>query len=168
VRRCLAVLAVMLTCSTTASADSLCTPSEHAWFDAALADGSGRLLSICGSPPPVDGTAAEEARAWLQFRLGKPGNLETAFPAERKNSTAAFTYRRYTRPRTTYLSLRFETAGKRYSPQEDVLADDQPPHRLRLEFREPAASTEPTAIPLHGPADPLQLMRLEAILPNAQ
>ncbi|MBA3804422.1 MAG: hypothetical protein H0X14_01740 [Acidobacteria bacterium] len=61
-----------------------------------------KTVSICGSKQ------LDKQRGYLQYRFGRPGHVELEYPQQRQNTQTAFAYFRYTRPRVTYLGLRFK------------------------------------------------------------
>ncbi len=141
---------------------TLCNEKERVIFSAAV-QGSEKLVSICGS------RQLDSRRGYLQYRFGRPGQIEMEFPRTRENTQPQFSYTRYTRPRVTYLTLKFETNGYRYSIHQDHDAEQEP---ARLEAYVTIASPErheivPEEDVLHLRV-PVQgsLMNLESVVPN--
>ena len=100
--------------------ETLCHADETAVFDCVIAH-SAKRLSVCSSK------ALDDKNGYLQYRFGRPGQVELEFPKDRHGSQSAFRYTRYTRPQVTYLTLEFRTGGYVYSLTEDYNAEDNPP-----------------------------------------
>jgi hypothetical protein len=81
---------------------------------------TAKILSLCGSQE------LDAKKGYMQYRFGNPGKIELEYPAERKGTQSAFSYARYTRPLVTYLALRFETNGYKYSIHQDDVEDIKP------------------------------------------
>ena len=92
--------------------NSLCDASERVLFSA-LVKGSDKLVSICSSP------RIDKQQGYLQYRFGRPGQVELEFPSSRQDTQKAFAYTRYTRPLVTYLTVKFTTNGYSYSIHQD-------------------------------------------------
>lgn len=137
-----------------AAEGSLCSAQETVWFNAQV-EKSQELVSICG---------AEDLKgdvAWLQFRMGTPGNPAIAWPTERRRSARAFTYRRYTRYRVTLLKFDFRIGDRDYAILEDDVSEDTPQYSLRLRIRKAGTETDIANYALKPAAEPLSLMRFE-------
>jgi hypothetical protein len=92
---------------------SLCAAEETAYFECAMA--SGKELAVCGALPDR-----------LQYRFGRPGAVELAYPGAPEEGTKALLIARYHRYRTDRLALRFEREGVGYT-----VFDDQEDDRRR-------------------------------------
>lgn len=137
-----------------ATENSLCSAQETVWFNAQVTK-SHELVSVCG---------AEDLKgdvAWLQFRMGVAGNPTIAWPAERRRSARAFTYRRYTRFRVTLLKFDFRIGDRDYAILEDDVSEDTPQYSLRLRVRKAGTETDLATYNLQPMAEPLSLMRFE-------
>jgi hypothetical protein len=99
---------------------TLCEKNEKVIFSCGMQK-SAKILSLCSSKE------LDKQKGYVQYRFGQPGKIELEYPAERKSTQGAFSYARYTRPLVTYLALRFETNGYRYSIHEDDVEDIKPP-----------------------------------------
>jgi len=132
----------------------LCEAGETVWLAARTME-SGDLLSLCGVRDPAD------KASWLQFRLRRPGVAELRVPADTVRSVQAFTIRRYTRPRTTYLKLEIAGAGHRYVILEDFEADRTPPYGAWLRIVNAADGATVSSEKLRMLTEPLNMMRLE-------
>jgi len=143
-----------------AEPENLCGPGETVWFGAAL-KGTGQLVSLCGLPP------AAGAPGWVEFRKGKPGAIDLRYPAERAGSFKKFLYRRYTRPRTTYLKIEFARDGLAYAILEFFEADRVPPSSVSFRVSRQSDRTEISSSVLRMRTPDLQMMRLEEYLPTA-
>lgn len=78
------LLSACLSASLVASAQTHCTKKEVEYFTCKIS-GSEKIISVCGSAFRADtyATAAIVDDAWLQYRFGKPGQLELVYPAKR-------------------------------------------------------------------------------------
>jgi hypothetical protein len=99
---------------------TLCEKNEKVIFSCGMQK-SAKVLSLCGSKE------LDKQKGYVQYRFGQPGKIELEYPAERKSTQTAFSYSRYTRPLVTYLALRFETNGYKYSIHQDDVEDIKPP-----------------------------------------
>jgi hypothetical protein len=129
---------------------TLCHVDEAVVFGCVIAH-SGKRVSICSS------RALDGKQGYLQYRFGRPGNVELEFPKDRRGSQSAFRYTRYTRPRVTYLRLEFRTGGYLYSLSEDYNAEENPP----------STSAAVTVTPLEGPEPERRSVELECRVPFA-
>lgn len=138
-------------------AATLCEPNEKVIFSCGMQK-SAKILSVCSSKE------LDKQQGYVQYRFGQPGKIELEYPADRKSTQSAFSYTRYTRPLVTYLVLRFETNGYKYSVHQDDVGDMKPPSHssyinltppgkeaIELQCREPATGS---------------LMTLEDVVPN--
>jgi hypothetical protein len=82
-----------------------------------------KLASICSSK------ALSKTSGYVQYRFGRPDQVEMEFPRERVNTQAAFTYSRYTRPLVTYLRLEFVNNGFTYTITDDANSEEKPARR---------------------------------------
>jgi hypothetical protein len=73
-RHFLALLPALLTSQV--HAESLCTPKEVLYYSCRIA-GTQKLVSLCGS------ALNEPNGFWLQYRFGRPGQLELVYPESR-------------------------------------------------------------------------------------
>ena len=137
-----------------AAEGSLCSAQETVWFNAQV-ETSQELVSVCG---------AEDLKgdvAWLQFRMGTPGNPTITWPTERRGSARAFTYRRYTRFRVTLLKFDFRIGDRDYAILEDHVSEDTPQYSLTLRVRKAGTETDIAYHALKPVTEPLSLMRFE-------
>jgi hypothetical protein len=98
----LAVAAVAMPSRDAVAAPSLCAAQETAYFSCATA--RQRIASLCGTAPQS-----------LQYRFGRPGAIELAFPEDPSEGGAKMLYAHYSRYRTNRVELRFENAGFEYT-----------------------------------------------------
>lgn len=136
-----------------------CTAGQTAWFSAAV-KGSDKVVSLCGS------LASNGKPGWLEYRFGRPGAVELRYPDKRTGSLRAFTYRRYTRPRTTYLRLEFTRDGLRYAIDEAFEADMSPQSSVSLNVVRSSDGKEVASYRLTPETEPLRMMRLEDKVPT--
>ena len=82
-------------------AASLCEPGEAVQFSCPM--GRGRTLSVCGQPP-----------AALQYRFGKPGQIELRYPADAAQGPQLFLFAQYMRYQVDRIALHFTNEGTDY------------------------------------------------------
>jgi putative hemolysin len=131
-----------------------CRTGESEVFNCVLEAARELVVSLCASEP------LDEREGYLQYRFGPPGDVEMAYPGDTAGSYQAFEYTRYTRPRTTYLRLRFQVGNHLY-----VIADDSTDEGSseRLVITMPDGGK--TRFPCRGRAEG-SLMRLEGYVPQ--
>jgi hypothetical protein len=61
----------------------------------------------------------------LQYRFGKPGNLELEFPKEREKSQQAFKYNHYFRAQVDLTEISFTSDGHQYSIFDDYNGEER-------------------------------------------
>lgn len=79
----LALLPALLTGQT--HAESLCKPKEVLYYSCKIA-GSQKLVSLCGN------ALNDQNGFWLQYRFGKPEQLELVYPESRGKAKPLFVY----------------------------------------------------------------------------
>lgn len=136
------------------TAPSHCGAGETVYFNAAV-EGSPKIVSLCGSAD------LEGDDAWLQYRFGEAGKIELRYPAENADFRSAFTVRRYTRPRTTYLKFDFSNDGYTYAILEGYEADENPASTAFLRVRRDSDDEDVAKFDLTMSSDPLNIMTLE-------
>jgi len=104
--RALAALVAAAPFAVAAAPASLCAADETAYFDCTMA--SGKRLAVCGALPER-----------LQYRFGRPGAVELAYPAAAGEGPKTLLIARYHRYRTERLALRFEREGVSYTVFDD-------------------------------------------------
>ena len=137
-----------------AAGNSHCGAGETTWFNATV-DGASKQVSICGS------ASLEGGSAWLQYRFGKPGDIDLQYPKNHAGSMSAFTIRRYTRPRTTYLKLDFVNGGYTYAILEGFGADEDPQSTATLRVTRNSDGAEAASLDLAMTTEPLNIMQFE-------
>jgi hypothetical protein len=143
------------------SARTLCDRNEQVVFSCAMQK-SAKILSICTS------RQLNSASGYIQYRFGLPGKIELEFPAERVNSQSAFGYTRYTRPLVTFLTLRFESNGHKYSIHQDSNAEEKPPaNSSYVTVTSPDPNTKVIEMTCRQPVQG-SLMLLEDIVPRSE
>jgi len=136
------------------AAASHCGAGETIYFNAAV-NSSPKVVSLCGSADlDADG-------AWLQYRFGEPGHVELSYPGENADFRSAFTYRRYTRPRVTYLKLDFSNGGYNYAIFEGYDADEKPESTASLRVRRESDGEDVADMDLVMSSEELTIMKLE-------
>jgi hypothetical protein len=136
------------------AATSHCGAGETIYFNAAV-DGSPKVLSLCGS------ASLEGNGAWLEYRFGEAGDVELRYPSGNADPMSAFTVRRYTRPRTTYLKLDFSNKGYTYAILEAFDADEDPQSNVSLRVRRDSDGKDVADLDLVMSTEPLNIMQLE-------
>jgi hypothetical protein len=136
------------------AATSHCGAGETIYFNAAV-NGSPKVVSLCGSAD-LDANGA-----WLQYRFGEPGHVELSYPGENADFRSAFTYRRYTRPRVTYLKLDFSNGGYNYAIFEGYDADENPESTASLRVRRESDGEDVADLDLVMSSEELTIMKLE-------
>ena len=101
---------------------SLCTALEQVVWSCETAR-QGKLASICSSKE------LDKSRGYVQYRFGRPGQVELEFPKERVGTQSAFKYSRYTRALVTYLKLEFVNSGFTYIVSDDSNSEEKPARR---------------------------------------
>lgn len=147
-------LALMAFSGSGYASSGLCGAGETAWFSAAV-EGSEKTVSICGS------ASLEGSGAWIDYRFGKPGQIELQFPPKPSGSLDVFTVRRYTRFRTTYLKLEFDNGGYNYAILEFHEVDADPEYSATLRVRRNSDGNDVASFKLIPQSEPLNIMRLE-------
>ena len=89
-----------------AAPTSLCAGSETAYFECTMS--SGKLLAVCGALPER-----------LQYRFGRPGAVELAYPVAADDGPKSLLIARYHRYQTDRLALRFEREAVSYTVFDD-------------------------------------------------
>ncbi|MBV9958095.1 MAG: hypothetical protein JO360_06715 [Acidobacteria bacterium] len=136
---------------------TLCSQNETIIFSCGMRK-STKILSLCGSKD------LSSQKGYVQYRFGQPGKVELEYPTSRQNTQSAFNYARYTRPLVTYLALRFETNGYKYSIHQDDVEDIKPVVResyINVTAPGKDAVEMKCSEPVIG-----GLMKLEDIVPN--
>jgi len=70
-------------------AASHCQIGETDYFSCQIR-GTKKILSVCGSPDAAEAADARSSNAWLQYRFGRPHQIELTYPKHRSNSLTAF------------------------------------------------------------------------------
>jgi hypothetical protein len=102
-----------------AFAQTLCEKGETDYLSCPT-NGGKKILSMCSNIR--DGTV--DTDSWLQYRFGKKGNVELAYPQEKKGSLSAFEGY-YADPReqlTAEVEIRFISGSSLYSVALDRTA----------------------------------------------
>lgn len=143
-----------------ANAATLCSVDETAWLNAKI-EGTDKLVTLCGA------VSADGVPTTLQIRVGKPGSMEKRAPAVERTSLKKFTYRRYTRPRTTYLKLEVTQNDLSFAILERFQADETLQSSTTLRITKASSGTEISSETLQPTTEPLQIMKLEKYVKNA-
>lgn len=106
-----ALLALLL--APAAFAQSLCQKGETDHLSCPT-NGGKKILSVCSN---IDEQGNVTEDSWVQYRFGKPGKIELAFPKEKKGSLAKFDGNYFSpHGQTTSVSdLRFTSGQVAYS-----------------------------------------------------
>ena len=114
-------------------ASGLCAPQETTYFQCSA--GKGRSISLCG---PRGGA--------VQYRFGRQGAVELAFPADANEGPQSLRYAHYFRAQTDRYEVRFENAGVEY-----VLFDYQEGKRRESGVHVTAADGKERDVACSGP-----------------
>jgi hypothetical protein len=101
------------------AASSLCESAERTVFNCTLR-GSSKLVSICASP------GLTSATGYLQYRYGRSGKIELAFPKEKNNSQKTFKFVHYLRPQVDRTELNFDNSGYQYTVYSYFDGEEKP------------------------------------------
>ena len=118
----------------TAAPGSLCEAGEAVQFSCPM--GRGRLLSVCGQPP-----------AALQYRFGKPGQIELRYPADAAQGPQLFLFAQYMRYQVDRIALHFTNEGTDY----EVFDEHEDGKRSAGVRVSKAGDGRETALPCRGP-----------------
>ncbi len=97
-----AALLLLMTVSTGAAGGGLCTASETPYFSCQIA--SKKWIGVCGA-----GTDA------VQYRFGRPGRIELAFPANPVDAPNTMYLTNYARHQVDRVELTFTNEGVDYA-----------------------------------------------------
>ena len=142
------------------TAGTLCTGEDWVVFSG-VSTRTGKVVSVCLEE------GDDSTPSHLTYRFGDPGDVEMRFPDHAEGSFDAFTLRRYTRPRTTYLKFEFTTGGYQYAILDgsDAEAAQQEPPELRVtRLSDGVVVARHDLAPTTGP---LSLMQLETLVRSA-
>jgi hypothetical protein len=103
-------------------ARSLCGRGERLVWSCQTAR-ERKLASICSSQD------LSRTRGYVQYRFGRPGQVELEFPRQRVSTQTLFRYSRYTRPLVTMLKLEFTNDGVTYTISDDSNDEEKPGRR---------------------------------------
>ena len=98
---------------------TLCQTGERVIFSCPVKNAT-RLVSICGSK------ALTDKRGYLQYRFGRAGKIELAFPEEPQGSQHMFRYAHYIRPQVDRFSVGFTIDGHTYEVFKNYEGDSEP------------------------------------------
>ena len=116
-----------------ATVSGLCAPQETTYFQCSA--GKGRTINLCG---PGDGA--------VQYRFGRNGTVELAYPADAKEGARSLRYAHYFRAQTDRYEVRFENQGVEY-----VLFDYQEGQRREAGVHVTGADGKETDVVCSGP-----------------
>jgi hypothetical protein len=115
-------LAIAIILSSHSHAESLCRNDEIDYFSCRLKN-SAKLLSICGNV--TNGEIVEGS--WLQYRFGKQGAIELAYPKETQDSIQKFEGNYFNK--YGVIDLRFVNTSVKYSVELDQPYDGEDAQR---------------------------------------
>jgi hypothetical protein len=113
---------------------NLCAADETVYFQCTVS--KGRLLSVCG----------DAAKGKVQYRFGRPGHVEMAFPEKPQDAPSQLLYSHYFRAQTDRTEVRFENGGAGY-----VLFDYEEGARREAGVQVTTPSGKDVAIACNGP-----------------
>jgi hypothetical protein len=117
-----------------------------------------KLASICSSKD------LDKSRGYVQYRFGRPGQVELEFPKERAGSQSLFRYSRYTRPLVTMLKLEFVNNGFTYAISDDFNDEEKPSRRDTIITVTPSGTNARETILRCRPPVTGSLMKLEDVV----
>jgi hypothetical protein len=115
-------------------AASRCEPGEAVQLSCPI--GRGRTLSVCGQPP-----------AALQYRFGKPGQIELRYPADAAQGPQLFLFTQYMRYQVDRIALHFTNEGTDY----EVFDEHEDGKRSAGVRVSKGGDGRETALPCRGP-----------------
>jgi hypothetical protein len=147
-RRPVALALAGLACAASGQATpaNLCAADETAYFQCSVS--KGRLLSVCG----------DAAQGRLQYRFGRPGHVEMAFPPSAADAPRQLLYSHYFRAETDRTEVRFVNGGAGY-----VLFDYDEGGRREAGVQVTTAAGKDVAIACNGPVES-RLAELKSVL----
>ena len=101
------------------TAPSLCRADEQIFFTCPVVR-STKNISLCGSK------SLDHRRGYLQYRYGKPGDIELQFPHARANTQLVFRYAHYFRAQVDRTEISFDNQGYRYTIFDYYEGDAKP------------------------------------------
>jgi hypothetical protein len=127
------------------AASGLCAAQETTYFQCSA--GKGRSINLCG---PGEGA--------VQYRFGRNGKVELAYPADAKEGARSLRYAHYFRAQTDRYEVRFENEGVEY-----VLFDYQEGKRREAGVHVTGADGKESDVACSGPVRS-QLPALKGVL----
>jgi hypothetical protein len=98
---------------------SLCQKGEKVVFSCAVRR-AGKIVSLCSS------SKLSKAEGYLQYRFGRPGQVELEFPKDRSTSREAFKYSHYFRAQVDSTEISFTVDGYTYSVFDEFNGEEKP------------------------------------------
>jgi len=98
---------------------SLCAKGEKVVFSCAVRR-SGKVVSLCSSPE------LSKTNGYLQYRFGRPGQVELEFPKERSESRTLFKYSHYFRAQVDSTEISFTVNGYTYAVFDEYNGEETP------------------------------------------
>lgn len=140
------------------AADGLCLDREQVIFSCKT-NKSTKHLSVCASE------RLDEKDSYVQYRFGKPGNIELKFPTEKKNSISQFRYSHYFRYLVDRAELSFTIKPFHYSVFHNYEGDSGMPETTQgITVSKSDVPGKETEILCSSPASN-HLQKLENIVP---
>ena len=133
---------------------TMCTGENWVVFSA-MSTKNGKIVSVCVAE------GDDTTPSHMTYRYGKPGAPELIFPDTAEGSFEKFTFRRYTRPRTTYLKFEFTSEGFNY---EILDGGDDTETSTELRVTRVSDGEVIAEHPLLPTSTPLSLMQLEDLV----
>jgi len=135
-------------CAALGQTDSgnLCAADETAYFQCTVS--KGRLLSVCG----------DATKGKVQYRFGRPGHVEMAFPQKAEDAPNQLLYSHYLRAQTDRTEVRFENGGAAY-----VLFDYEEGEHREAGVQVTTVTGKDVAIACNGPIKS-RLSELKSVL----
>ena len=109
-----------ITTTSFAAEHSHCSASEKAIFNCRIKD-SSKIVSLCGS------SDLSSKKGYLQYRFGRPGNVELQFPKNKQGSQDRFRWAHYFRFQVDRTEVSFNNGGYKYTLFHYYEGDLEPP-----------------------------------------
>ncbi len=133
---------------------TLCTANEDARFSCAAKN--GKVISICASPD-LSATVGS-----IQYRFGRPGAVELAYPADPATGRTALTWNTQNHASSQSFNVVFQNGGFSYTVYDQDTMGSGSQNGSGILIEKPGA--EPISIACTGPTI-LKIDSLEKILP---
>jgi hypothetical protein len=103
--------------------NSLCAGTEHIIFSCRTRSAKStarKIVSLCAS------TDLTRERGYLQYRYGRPGEIELEFPSSRTGTQQMFQYSHYLRYQVDLTEIKFQIDGYEYQIFDTYNGEEKP------------------------------------------